>query len=109
MSKNDLKNELYRPGQLARITGVSTDMLRHYERKGLLKSRRSPNGYPPRAAHTLLASIKNACMTKKLIAILLMTVFFAGAVFAQTTVRAKKLKTVTIRIDGFMKSKSGAI
>jgi hypothetical protein len=47
-------------------------------------------------------------MTKKLIAILLMTVLFAGAVFAQT-VRAKKLKTVTIRIDGFMKSESGAI
>jgi hypothetical protein len=48
-------------------------------------------------------------MTKKLVAILLMTVLFAGAVFAQTTGRAKKLKTVTIRIDGFMKSKSGAI
>jgi thiol:disulfide interchange protein len=29
MSKNDLKNELYRPAQLARITGVSTDTLRH--------------------------------------------------------------------------------
>jgi DNA-binding transcriptional MerR regulator len=36
---------LYRPSQLARITGVSTDTLRHYERKGLLKSGRSPNGY----------------------------------------------------------------
>jgi MerR family regulatory protein len=41
--KNSLKNESYRPGQLARITGVSTDTLRHYERKDLLKSRRSPN------------------------------------------------------------------
>jgi hypothetical protein len=38
-----------------------------------------------------------------------MTVLFAGAVFAQTAMRAKEVKTVTIRIDGFMKSKSGAI
>jgi DNA-binding transcriptional MerR regulator len=45
MSKKGLKNELYRSGQLARITGVSADTLRHYERKGLLKPRRSPNGY----------------------------------------------------------------
>ena len=42
---NALRNDSYRPGQLARITGVSADTLRHYERKGLLKSRRSPNGY----------------------------------------------------------------
>jgi hypothetical protein len=48
-------------------------------------------------------------MTKKLVAVLLTPVLFAGAVFAQTTGRAKDVKTVTIRIDGFMKSKSGAI
>jgi DNA-binding transcriptional MerR regulator len=44
-----------RSGQLARLTGVSTDTLRVYERRGLLpKARRSPNGYreyPPEAAH----------------------------------------------------------
>jgi DNA-binding transcriptional MerR regulator len=34
-----------RSGELARLTGVSTDTLRHYERKGLLSSRRSRNGY----------------------------------------------------------------
>jgi DNA-binding transcriptional MerR regulator len=34
-----------RPGQLARLAGVSTDTLRHYERKGLLAPRRSANGY----------------------------------------------------------------
>lgn len=34
-----------RPGQLARLASVSTDTLRHYERKGLLQCRRSPNGY----------------------------------------------------------------
>jgi DNA-binding transcriptional MerR regulator len=42
----------FRPGQLARLIGVSTDTLRHYERKGLLAPRRSPNGYreyPPEA------------------------------------------------------------
>lgn len=34
-----------RAGELARLTGVSTDTLRHYERKGLLPVRRLPNGY----------------------------------------------------------------
>lgn len=48
-------------------------------------------------------------MTKKLTAMLLMSVLFAGAGFAQTTARAKEVRLVTIRIDGFMKSKSGAI
>jgi hypothetical protein len=52
---------------------------------------------------------EKASMTKKLTAMLLMTVFLAGAVFAQTVGGANEVKTVTIRIDGFMKSKSGAI
>ncbi|HJQ32541.1 MAG TPA: heavy metal-responsive transcriptional regulator [Pyrinomonadaceae bacterium] len=42
-----------RAGELARAAGVSTDTLRHYERKGVLRApRRSPNGYreyPPEA------------------------------------------------------------
>ncbi len=48
-------------------------------------------------------------MIRKLIAMLLTAVFFAGAVFAQTAGRAKEVKAVTIHIDGFMKSKSGAV
>jgi len=48
-------------------------------------------------------------MTKKLTAMLLTAVFLAGAVFAQTAFGTKGVKAVTIRIDGFMKSKSGAI
>jgi hypothetical protein len=48
-------------------------------------------------------------MTRKLTAILLTAVFFAVAVFAQTSGRAKGVKAITIRIDGFMKSKSGAV
>jgi DNA-binding transcriptional MerR regulator len=62
MEKNSLKNELYRPCQLARITGVSTDTLRHYERKGLLKARRSPNGYREYPRHSVdrVALIRNA-------------------------------------------------
>jgi len=48
-------------------------------------------------------------MTKKLTAMLLMAVFLAGAVFAQTAGGIEGVKAVTIRIDGFMKSKSGAI
>ncbi|HBS6998935.1 MULTISPECIES: MerR family transcriptional regulator [Enterobacterales] len=34
-----------RPSELARITGVSTRVLRHYEKKGLISSERSDNGY----------------------------------------------------------------
>jgi DNA-binding transcriptional MerR regulator len=52
VAKNGLQNTMLRAGELARLTGVSTDTLRHYERKGLLKPRRAPNGYreyPPHA------------------------------------------------------------
>jgi len=41
-----------RPAELAQMAALSTDTLRHYERKGLLKATRSPNGYreyPPDA------------------------------------------------------------
>ena len=38
--------EYLRSSELARLAGVSTDTLRHYERKGLLaRPRRSANGY----------------------------------------------------------------
>lgn len=43
---------MLRAGELAQLVGISTDTLRHYERKGLLKPRRAPNGYreyPPHA------------------------------------------------------------
>src|ERR1700754_1035172 len=47
-----------RAGELARAAGVSTDTLRHYERKGVLqKPRRSANGYreyPPDALARVL-------------------------------------------------------
>lgn len=35
----------WRIGELAKATKVSTDTLRHYERKGVLHSRRAGNGY----------------------------------------------------------------
>jgi DNA-binding transcriptional MerR regulator len=50
MSENH--DQPLRIGRLARLTGLSTDTLRHYERRGLLSPRRSPNGYrryPPEA------------------------------------------------------------
>jgi len=42
----DAKKQYLRSGELAGLAGVSTDTLRHYERKGLLsRPRRSSNGY----------------------------------------------------------------
>ncbi|HYL84588.1 MAG TPA: MerR family transcriptional regulator [Candidatus Angelobacter sp.] len=41
-----MNQELLRSGQLARMTGVSTDLLRHYERIGVLPvAERAANGY----------------------------------------------------------------
>jgi DNA-binding transcriptional MerR regulator len=43
-----------RSGELARLAGVSTDTLRHYERKGVLAApRRSANGYREYPAEAL--------------------------------------------------------
>ena len=48
-----LKTHL-RSGELARLVGVSTDTLRHYERKGVVTApRRSRNGYREYPAETL--------------------------------------------------------
>jgi len=53
-----LKKSYVRAGELARAAGVSTDTLRHYERKGVLGApRRSANGYreyPPEALERVL-------------------------------------------------------
>jgi MerR family copper efflux transcriptional regulator len=38
-------NGLLRIGALASASGISTDTLRHYEKKGLLRPKRSTNGY----------------------------------------------------------------
>jgi DNA-binding transcriptional MerR regulator len=46
VSKATSKQKYLRSAELARLAGVSTDTLRHYERKGLLaRPRRSANGY----------------------------------------------------------------
>lgn len=46
MREDKSKAEYLRSSELARLAGVSTDTLRHYERKGLLaRPRRSANGY----------------------------------------------------------------
>jgi MerR family transcriptional regulator, copper efflux regulator len=48
-----MEQKLLRSGQLARMTGVSTDLLRHYERIGVLPAAmRASNGYrlyPPQS------------------------------------------------------------
>jgi DNA-binding transcriptional MerR regulator len=48
-----LTKAFLRSGELARLAGVSTDTLRHYERKGLLSPRRSRNGYREYSAQML--------------------------------------------------------
>ncbi len=41
-----MREKSYSSGELANLIGVSTDTLRHYERKGVLaRPRRAPNGY----------------------------------------------------------------
>jgi MerR family copper efflux transcriptional regulator len=50
--KEDNSTCYLRSGELAGLCGLSTDTLRHYERKGLLKAGRSANGYreyPPQS------------------------------------------------------------
>jgi DNA-binding transcriptional MerR regulator len=44
---------VWKVGQLAQAAGVSTDTLRHYERKGLLRPQRSGNGYRVYPEHAL--------------------------------------------------------
>jgi MerR family transcriptional regulator, copper efflux regulator len=62
VTKRTSQNSALRSGQLARLTGVSTDTLRHYEQKGLLESRRSSNGYREYSPHCVdrVRLIRNA-------------------------------------------------
>ena len=54
-----MEQRLLRSGQLAKMAGVSTDLLRHYERIGVLPAAiRAPNGYrlyPPQSAKRVCA------------------------------------------------------
>lgn len=45
MNSKTPKDELWRIGSLAKATGISADAIRHYERKGVLQSKRLSNGY----------------------------------------------------------------
>jgi len=45
MKSKTAKDGNWRIGNLAKATGTSTDTLRHYERKGVLTSKRLHNGY----------------------------------------------------------------
>lgn len=58
MSERGPARTSLRSGELARLAGVSTDTLRHYERKGVLaRPRRGSNGYrqyPPEALDRVL-------------------------------------------------------
>jgi DNA-binding transcriptional MerR regulator len=45
MKRSVSSSRSWRIGELAKATSVSTDTLRHYERKGVLHSQRAGNGY----------------------------------------------------------------
>lgn len=53
VKKKPASENSLRAGELAQLTGVSTDTLRHYERKGLLAAQRLPNGYRTYAAQAV--------------------------------------------------------
>ena len=53
MNEKILKAGPWRIGKLANAAGVSTDTLRYYERKGVLRSQRSNNGYREYPENTL--------------------------------------------------------
>ena len=63
MDSKLLSNGFWRVGELAKAAGVSTDTLRHYERKGVLpRPHRSRNGYReyPEEALVRVAMIRQA-------------------------------------------------
>jgi DNA-binding transcriptional MerR regulator len=53
MNKSRSRNGTWRIGELARASGVSTDTLRHYEQKGVLRAQRADNGYREYVADSL--------------------------------------------------------
>jgi DNA-binding transcriptional MerR regulator len=53
MNSKAPRRGFWRVGELAKAAGVSTDTLRHYEKKGLLRPQRSHNGYREYPEHAL--------------------------------------------------------
>jgi MerR family transcriptional regulator, copper efflux regulator len=51
--KENMNNRYLRSAELASLCGLSTDTLRHYERKGLLRAERSANGYREYPPHSV--------------------------------------------------------
>lgn len=51
-----------RIGELAKVTGVSERSLRHYEKKGILKATRLPNGYREYAKDSAMIVSRITCM-----------------------------------------------
>lgn len=55
------KSGMYRIGEYARFMGVSADLLKHYEKQGLIQSQTAENGY--RYYHFLQSTPLLACMS----------------------------------------------
>jgi DNA-binding transcriptional MerR regulator len=98
----------YRSGELARLTGVSSDTLRHYERLGILpRPARGPNGYriyPLQAARrvALIQTALDMGLTLRELAQVLRVRDAGGA--PCRTVRelgAKKLREVELQIERY--------
>ena len=65
MKQSRSSKSMWRIGDLAGASGVSTDTLRHYERKGVLRSQRAGNGYREYAE----GSLERVQMIRKALAI----------------------------------------
>ena len=65
MKHSGSSSATWRIGDLAEGSGVSTDTLRHYERKGVLRSQRATNGYREYAE----GSLERVQMIRKSLAI----------------------------------------
>ncbi len=95
-----------RSGELARLAGVSTDTLRHYERKGLLTARRAANGYReyPREALARVRLVRHALsvgFSLDELASFLTVRDKGGAPCRQVrTLAARKLEELEARIGG---------
>jgi DNA-binding transcriptional MerR regulator len=98
------KDFCMRIGQLAQAAGVSARSLRHYEKRGLLKSRRFENGYRDYSEAAILQAkriqwLLSAGLTTKAIHRMLPCVLEEGPVVVECPSLRRELATEIARLD----------